>query len=99
MSHLGEELIRILFDFVGTDGFPRLTLSGRIADPGREITEQEDDFVPVILEMTHHPEVDGVADMKERGRDIHPVLDAQRPVFRQLASKFLQGKNFVRGPG
>jgi hypothetical protein len=52
-------------------------LAGRVADHGREVTDQEDDLVSHLLERPQLPDGDRVTEVDVRGGRVEPLLDPQ----------------------
>ena len=78
---------------------PRGGLVARVADQRRERADQEDHFVPQLLELGQLAHRHGVAQVQVRLRRVEAAVDAQRPVIAHRFGQPLAQLGFHVGTG
>ena len=103
MSRMSPDLfevgLRVRVDLLLRQAGPGRRATGRIADLGGEVAEDEHRDMPEVLEQPQAPQHDREAEMDVGCGRVDPQLHPQRPARLELGAQLLLGDDVDRARG
>ena len=92
---MSEDVLGISVDLLGAEPLSGLALQRRVADPGREVADDQDRGVAQLLEVAQLAQHDSPTQSHRGSCGVETELDPQLATALQLGEQILLGHDFV----